>query len=54
MQGYPRVLPLHVIHILIDDHVRSASSIYQQLELAVAHISAISAQLTLLFQDSIT
>jgi hypothetical protein len=39
---------------LSDDHVKSASSIYQQLELAVAHSSSASAPSSLLLQASIT
>jgi hypothetical protein len=41
-KGYPRVLALQAINFLSDDHVKSASSIYQQL--AVASSSEASAQ----------
>jgi hypothetical protein len=41
-QVHPRVLALHTIHISSDDHVKSASSISKQLELAV-HVARSSA-----------
>jgi hypothetical protein len=47
--GYPRELAPHAMHNLFDDQVKSASYIYQQLNLAVAGSSA-----SLLLQASIT
>jgi len=34
--GYPRVLEPHALHYFFGDHLKGASSIYQQMELAMA------------------
>jgi hypothetical protein len=41
MHGYARVLAPHAMHYLSDDHVKSASSFYEQLHLAAATSSAV-------------